>query len=235
MEKNKSEKKIRIQQRKDKEKDSRREEIIKAAEKTFLVKGFDKSKMEEIAFEASLSKGTVYNYFDSKEHLYLAIACNAYKKLSEHTRKSIGGLTPGLDKLTAFGKAFYKFSEENPNYAKIIHDYDSKTKFSQIIMEEPNITSSSREFNELNQELNQYRTQFIQVINEAIKNNSVRDDLDPTFIALTLSMLTGGLIKEIMENRNFLKNLNIPENQIISLVFEWISEGLRPKLKSKSK
>jgi AcrR family transcriptional regulator len=221
--------KTRIQQRKDRERELRREEIINAAEKMFITKGFDKTKMEEIAFEASLSKGTVYNYFDSKEQLYLAIANNAYQKLLEYTQKSIKRLNPGLNKLIAFGKAYYKFSEELPNYTTVIHDYDSKTNFSQIIVENTTLISSSREYEELNHTLSQYRNQFIQIINEGIQNNFIRDDLDPMFLALTLSMLTGGLIKEIKENCNFLGNLNIPTNKIISLVFEWISEGLKPR------
>jgi TetR/AcrR family transcriptional regulator len=220
----------RIKQRRKREKEQRREDIIKAAEKLFLAKEFENTKMEEIAYEASLSKGTVYNYFNSKEHLYLVIACIAYKKLLEYTQRSIERVKPGLDKLRAFGTAYYRFSEEHPNYTKVIHDYDSKTKFSQIIMEKPTIVSTSREFFDLNQALNNYRVFFIQVINEGIEGNLIREDLDPTFLALTLSMLTGGLIKEITENKSFLENLNIPGNKIISLVFDWISEGLRPKL-----
>lgn len=228
---NKSEdiKKNRIQQRKEKERELRRNQIINAAEALFLSKGFNNTKIEEIAYEASLSKGTVYNYFDSKEQLYLAIANNAYSKLLEFTKKSIKGFKPGINKLNAFGKAFYTFSMEYSNYAKVVHNYDSKTNLSKAIIEKQDSILNSREFKDLNEKLNQYRLLFIQIITEGIESNSIRKDLAPNLLALTLSMLTGGLINELTKNRRFLKNLKIIEEDIISLVFEWIAEGLRPK------
>ena len=39
----------------------------------FLAQGFDAASMGEIAREAGVSKGTLYVYFDSKEHLFQAI------------------------------------------------------------------------------------------------------------------------------------------------------------------
>ncbi|MFA6808221.1 MAG: helix-turn-helix domain-containing protein [Eubacteriales bacterium] len=44
--------------------------IIEAASKVFYLAGFDGTKMEEIAKEAGIGKGTVYEYFDSKQHLF---------------------------------------------------------------------------------------------------------------------------------------------------------------------
>lgn len=48
----------------------RRRQIIEAAEKIFSQKGFHGAKVEEIAVEAGVGKGTVYEYFSSKAHLY---------------------------------------------------------------------------------------------------------------------------------------------------------------------
>lgn len=229
MKKNEDIKENRIKQRKEKERELRRNQILNAAEKLFLSKGYNDTKIEEIAYEASLSKGTVYNYFDSKEQLYLAIASIAYQKLLEYTRKSIEGSKSGISKLNAFGKAFYTFSIEYPNYAKVVHNYDSKTNLSKVIMEKQGSILNSREFKELNEKVNQYRLLFIQVITKGIESNSIRKDLNPNLLALTLSMLTGGLIDELTKNRHFLKNLKIHEEDIISLVFGWIAEGLKPK------
>ncbi|MFX1496995.1 MAG: TetR/AcrR family transcriptional regulator [Promethearchaeota archaeon] len=229
MSKNEDIKKNRIKQRREKERELRRNQIVKAAEKLFLTKGYNDTKIEEVAYEASLSKGTVYNYFDSKEQLYLAIASITYQKLLEYTQKSIEGLKVGINKLNAFGKAFYTFSREYPNYAKVVHNYDSKTNLSKAIIEKKDSLINSREFKELNEIVNQYRLLFIQIITKGIKSNSIRKDLNPNLLALTLSMITGGLIDELTKNRNFLKNLKIHEEDIISLVFEWIAEGLKPR------
>ncbi|MGI6120418.1 MAG: TetR/AcrR family transcriptional regulator, partial [Desulfosporosinus sp.] len=45
-------------------------EIIKAAIRVFSEHGFDGAKMEYIAKEAGIGKGTVYEYFVSKEQLF---------------------------------------------------------------------------------------------------------------------------------------------------------------------
>ena len=61
-----NERKKRIQQRKAREKDQRRHEIIMTAKDLFISKGYDNTTMADIALKASLSKGTLYNYFQNK-------------------------------------------------------------------------------------------------------------------------------------------------------------------------
>jgi len=45
-------------------------DIIKAAIRVFSEHGFDGAKMEYIAKEAGIGKGTIYEYFDSKDRLF---------------------------------------------------------------------------------------------------------------------------------------------------------------------
>ncbi|CAN5824313.1 hypothetical protein BH23THE1_BH23THE1_00440 [soil metagenome] len=51
-----------------------RERIIAAAAAllSFSKKGFDKTRMDDIALESNVSKGTLYIYFKSKEDLFYA-------------------------------------------------------------------------------------------------------------------------------------------------------------------
>ncbi|SES12946.1 transcriptional regulator, TetR family [Gracilibacillus ureilyticus] len=51
----------------------KREDIIKAAHKLFVNKGFAKTSIQDILNEANIAKGTFYNYFDSKKDCLLAI------------------------------------------------------------------------------------------------------------------------------------------------------------------
>jgi TetR/AcrR family transcriptional regulator, repressor for uid operon len=53
-----------------------REKIIKAAIDAFSKNGFDRTRMDDIAKLADLSKGTIYLHFKSKEHLFYAICEN---------------------------------------------------------------------------------------------------------------------------------------------------------------
>src|SRR6266567_8671848 len=51
----------------------RRSEILSAATKVFGSKGFEGTRMDDIAEEADLAKGTVYIYFQSKDEIYEAV------------------------------------------------------------------------------------------------------------------------------------------------------------------
>ncbi len=53
--------------------DERKSQIINAAEDVFTKKGFDEARMDDIAEETGLSKGTLYLYFKSKDDLIIAI------------------------------------------------------------------------------------------------------------------------------------------------------------------
>ena len=59
--------------RTDDAKDERRQALLAAALEVFVEKGFAAARMDDIARAASLSKGTVYLYFSSKEDLFEAI------------------------------------------------------------------------------------------------------------------------------------------------------------------
>lgn len=52
------------------DKKDKRKLILEAAVKVFSRQGYHKAKMEEIAAEAGIGKGTIYEYFDSKLNLF---------------------------------------------------------------------------------------------------------------------------------------------------------------------
>lgn len=51
-------------------KDDIQKDILKAAEKVFLAKGFPKTSMREIAEEAQVGLSNIYNYFKSKDEIF---------------------------------------------------------------------------------------------------------------------------------------------------------------------
>src|SRR3569833_1853850 len=54
------------------DRDQRRERILDVAEEVFLEEGFAAASMSEIAARLGGSKGTLYNYFKSKDELFEA-------------------------------------------------------------------------------------------------------------------------------------------------------------------
>jgi AcrR family transcriptional regulator len=104
-----NERKKRIQQRKAREKEQRRHEIITMAMECFISKGFSNTTMEEIALKASLSKGTLYNYFDSKNDLYLVVGTIAIRKINEFYEAIDLTSKSQMERLLTLGYAIYEF------------------------------------------------------------------------------------------------------------------------------
>ena len=80
-----------IQERKERERERRRQQIIVAAKRIFSEKGFNKSTMEDIAKEAELSPGTLYLYFKNKDELYASLSLRILQYLNirlEHVNSS---------------------------------------------------------------------------------------------------------------------------------------------------
>ena len=49
---------------------NRKELIIQSALQNFIEDGYDRAKMQDIAIKAGVGKGTIYEYFSSKEELF---------------------------------------------------------------------------------------------------------------------------------------------------------------------
>jgi len=64
----------------------RRREILDAAVKLFLEKGFQKTSMREIAEVAGTGKSTLYDYFQTKEQLLAFIFEDAISAMNAQTR-----------------------------------------------------------------------------------------------------------------------------------------------------
>ena len=80
----------------------RQAEILTAATHVFGSKGFEATRMEDIAVAAGLAKGTLYLYFDSKDAIYEATVEQAVAELSELTEKHLSVATGLSGQLGAF-------------------------------------------------------------------------------------------------------------------------------------
>ncbi len=104
-----------IQERKEREKERRRQQIIVAAKRVFSEKGFNKATMEDIAKEAELSPGTLYLYFKNKEELYASLSLRILQYLHirvTHVNKETD-LSPN-QKLRALMDAMYDVYDFDP-------------------------------------------------------------------------------------------------------------------------
>ena len=104
-----------IQERKEREKERRRQQIMVAAKRVFSEKGFNKATMEDIAQEAELSPGTLYLYFKNKEELYASLSLRILQYLLIRVEHVIDEKDAGPDqKLQSLMEAMYDVYEFDP-------------------------------------------------------------------------------------------------------------------------
>jgi AcrR family transcriptional regulator len=80
---------------------SKRERILEAARRVAAHHGFDATRMEQIATEAGVSKGTLYNFFSSKEDLLVESVLHTYQTSIEVFPQVGDESAPALDRLQA--------------------------------------------------------------------------------------------------------------------------------------
>lgn len=104
-----------IYERKQREKEKRKIEIINAARKVFSSKGFNSSTMEEIATEAELSPGTLYLYFKNKEELHTSLSIEILKYLADEIQNVVAEQISVEEKIDRFRDVFIKVYDHDPN------------------------------------------------------------------------------------------------------------------------
>lgn len=64
--------------------------ITATAAKLFATRPFHKVRLEDIAAEAKIGKGTLYVYFDNKEDLYFSLIYEGFAQLVDRLREQLG-------------------------------------------------------------------------------------------------------------------------------------------------
>ena len=105
-----------IGHKKENKKRIKREKIIDAASELFSRKNYHEVMMEDVAKHVSVAKGTVYNYFISKEDLYFSIMQNRLERLTSLLKERINSEGTTIGALRAFVITFYSFMIMNRSF-----------------------------------------------------------------------------------------------------------------------
>ena len=186
---------------KERERQERQNDIIKAARKLFADKGFEVS-LDEIAKEVGLGKSTLYLYFKNKESLYFAVVLRGIRIWAEMIKKEVKKGNTGLKKLILYENANREFSNEYPDYFRLLYSPTSiKKTFDMDKM------TSSQEFQEVRETFKEIMFIGIDSIQKGINEGEIRSDVDPTEAAVLLSVIYNGNVnmgdwaKELLKGR----------------------------------
>ena len=106
-------------QRKQREYEARREEILRAAERLFSKNGFFKTGMAEIAEAAQFAMGTVYRFFKSKEDIYISLVEDKVDELLKLLENAVKEHSSASDKLRAVIRVKLAFADQNRDFFRI--------------------------------------------------------------------------------------------------------------------
>ena len=174
--------------RRRREKEQRKAEIIDAAERLFFSRSYEDVSMDDIAREVELNKATIYLYFKNKEALFATIVLRGVQILTERYAECMEKEVPGIAKVVLMGQAYYRFSQEYPDYLRLIHFYGSE-RFSR---ENPYAAEIGKGYGTC-------RRILADAIREGIDDGTIRPDLDPFLTSMYLMISFMGILS--LENR----------------------------------
>ncbi len=210
---------VGIAERKEREKEQRKKDIINAAERIFFTKGHENATMDDVATEAELSKGTLYLYFKNKEDLYLAIHLRGNKILRAMFEKAFDQNKTGLEKTKAIGRAYVEFYKTYPDYFNALIYYESREI---DFKDQDSVATECLMEGKTTLEL------LIKSLEIGMKDGSIRSDLDPLKTALNLWGQTTGVIQisTLREKIVLLPNFSLTAEEVIDYNFELIAHAL---------
>ena len=98
-----------------------KERIINIALEEFAQNGYQSASTNVICKKAKVSKGLLYHYYGSKENLYLSVLRYFIDKFKENITIYIEDSNKkGIDYMSEYFNAKFKFFGENPQYSKLV-------------------------------------------------------------------------------------------------------------------
>jgi len=160
------------------EKIKKRNQIIEAAAQVFAKKGYSGAVIADIALEAGIGKGTVYEYFASKEDLFFAVFEWFQKKTEKAAAVKLSALGgSATDRLRALNDSLMGMWDEIKDVFVLVMEFWAASSATQM----------RRRFKDAFKQLyDDYRRIVSALIREGIKSGEFRSDVKPEPVAAAL-------------------------------------------------
>lgn len=189
-----------------------RQNILAAAEKLFLAKGFDKTTMDDVAKEAQYSKATLYVYFKSKDEILNYLTLESMKQLYTHIHE-------GIKKGTDFFSIYKTLCYELVNYHEAMPLYfNAVLNPINIDIENPATPPIFKEIYEIGEKIDDEVASWI---TSGIHDGYIKEDLEifPTIMWFWANL--GGIIKVASTKESFiLKKSTLSKKEFLDYSFK---------------
>ncbi len=156
--------------------EEKRERILRSAATLFAISGFMKTDVAQIAKSAGVAKGSMYNYFSSKDEIYRDVARDGLEK----SRKAVyGGIEQDWDIYQQMDHIFRKgadFAAEYPEYVLVYLNVSS--------------VGMERFADEVSRDVEKYTSDHLKrLIRDGMDKGLVRPDLNVNITAFSINGL----------------------------------------------
>jgi AcrR family transcriptional regulator len=168
----------------------KRARILAAAQQVFAEQGFDAAPMEEVARRARVGKGTLYNYYQSKEDLLIHAVIASMEEVRERIATSVD---PSQDQPIRSLEDVLRMLvvESLPALTQRFHSLYNQA--SGLIARD---SEARRRLFEANQAFYRDRERdFAGLIEAGARAGQFRSDVDPAEVSLLLQALFDGLLR----------------------------------------
>jgi len=198
------------------DRDEKRRMIMQGAMQAFARKGVMKTKASDIATAAGVGKGTIYEYFRSKEEIFTAVFQFFFENLNITIDAALARTEDPLQKLRIIiGQSIDGFLQDDGKFAELIMEF-----WAEGVREKDPMMFGTIDLKKMYAD---YRGLIAGVIDEGIRKGAFKP-MDPNMTAsLVMAVLDGIGLQWIMDHDLF--EINRLSDQII----ETLLEGIRKK------
>jgi len=110
---------VSVKERRAREKEELRQEILDAARELFAKEGYENVSMRKIAEKIDYSPTTIYLYFEDKDELLHSICEQTFTGLVKKFRDIVATTSDPIEQLRQVGRAYIEFGLSHPNHYKV--------------------------------------------------------------------------------------------------------------------
>ncbi|MBN1647050.1 MAG: TetR/AcrR family transcriptional regulator [Spirochaetales bacterium] len=171
-----------ISERKEKEKEQRRSDILDGAKRLFKKNGYEKTTMQMIADEAELAKGTLYLYFKDKNEIIFQILTNANAVLFDLMEKKAAEGKTGFEKVQLIAEVYMDFNLKHP-----------ESMYFKLVTYSIPLSTFKKGHISFRERMQRAHEMIKDILELGIADGSIRKDLDPdlsSFVLIKLGIAT---------------------------------------------
>lgn len=175
-----------VAERRRREREARRNQILDAAERIFLEKGFDNVTVDDIAVAAEVAKGTLYLYFKNKNDLLMDLLHKRRRPILQAFGEAQADATSGLDLVARLIREQQQSMERDP--------LELRRLFLRHLIEGPPPESTPAAEAHA-KHIERVISTYLNAIERGQSDGSIRKDLEP---AMVTAQIWGGVVGSLV-------------------------------------